>query len=60
MRRSSPESASCGIAELVARDGPRSLDFFIGAHAAVAGMSVLTRDPSSSATSLPNLTLITP
>ena len=42
--------------QLVARDGPRS----IGAHAAVAGMSVLTRDPSSSATYLPNLTLITP
>lgn len=35
-------------------------DFSIGAHAAVAGMSVLTRDPSSSATYLPNLTLITP
>ena len=35
-------------------------DFSIGAHAAVAGMSVLTPDPSSSANYLPNLTLITP
>jgi predicted nucleic acid-binding protein len=35
-------------------------DFYIGAHAAVAGMRVLTRDPSPYATYLPALELITP
>ncbi len=35
-------------------------DSSIGAHAAVTGMSVLTRDRNSSVTYLPHLTLITP
>lgn len=35
-------------------------DFYIGAHAAVLGMSVLTRDPRPYAAYLPSLALIAP
>jgi predicted nucleic acid-binding protein len=35
-------------------------DFFIGAHAAVAGMPLLTRDTNRYATYFPSLRLITP
>ncbi len=45
------------------RGGVKSLplpDFFIGAHAAVANLSVLTRDPSGYASYFPRLALLTP
>jgi predicted nucleic acid-binding protein len=35
-------------------------DFFIGAHAAVAGLQLLTRDPSPYRTYFPNVVLIAP
>lgn len=35
-------------------------DFYIGAHAAISGMAVLTRDASRYRTYFPNLTLIAP
>ena len=35
-------------------------DFFIGAHAAVANLSVLTRDPSGYRTYFPRLTVLSP
>lgn len=35
-------------------------DFYIGAHAAIAGMALLTRDAGRYATYLPKLRLITP
>lgn len=35
-------------------------DFFIGAHAAVAGMALLTRDPRRYRSCFPGLTLIAP
>ncbi|MES2991582.1 MAG: type II toxin-antitoxin system VapC family toxin [Pseudomonadota bacterium] len=35
-------------------------DFFIGAHAAVANLSVLTRDPSGYRTYFPRLSVISP
>jgi predicted nucleic acid-binding protein len=35
-------------------------DFFIGAHAAVQGMALLTRDPRRYRTNFPRLQLITP
>ena len=35
-------------------------DFFIGAHAAVAGVPVLTRDPRHYRTAFPRLRLVTP
>jgi predicted nucleic acid-binding protein len=45
------------------RGGPRSSplpDFFIGAHAAVAGHRLLTRDPARYRVHFPKLQLITP
>ncbi len=45
------------------RGGAKSLplpDFFIGAHAAVANLSVLTRDPSGYASHFPRLALLSP
>lgn len=35
-------------------------DFYIGAHAAVAGLSLLTRDPSRYKAYFPKIPLITP
>ncbi len=46
-----------------ASGGPRTsllADFFIGAHAEAAGLSILTRDPRHYRTYFPNVTLITP
>ncbi len=45
------------------RGGPRRSplpDFFIGAHAAIAGLRLLTRDPSRYRTYFPIVELITP
>ncbi len=45
------------------RGGPRTSllsDFLIGAHAAVAGMALLTRDPRRYRTAFPRLRLIAP
>jgi len=43
--------------------GPRTLplpDFFIGAHARVAGLALLTRDPTRVKTYFPDVALISP
>jgi predicted nucleic acid-binding protein len=43
--------------------GPRSAplpDFFIGAHAAAAGLRLLTRDPTRVRTYFPSVTLVAP
>jgi len=51
------------FAQYRARGGVRTgvlPDFFIGAHAAVTGMRVLTRDPRRYATYFPKIVLVTP
>lgn len=45
------------------RGGPRPgvlPDFFVGAHAAVSGLPLVTRDPSRARTDFPDLRLISP
>lgn len=55
--------AGKAFAEYRRRGGPRRSplpDFFIGAHAAVAGLRLLTRDPKRYASYFPSLELIAP
>ena len=58
-----PRSWRAGFSSTTAaaavRDSPLA-DFYIGAHAAVAGYRLLTRDPARYRTSFPRLELITP
>ena len=65
----SPMPGSCAALAAAAfglyrrRGGARQLplpDFFIGAHAAVANLSVLTRDPAGYATYFPRLAVVGP
>ncbi|HEY8706662.1 MAG TPA: type II toxin-antitoxin system VapC family toxin [Burkholderiaceae bacterium] len=68
VRRSNLPWACAGLAAAAfssyrRRGGVRLLplpDFFIGAHAAVANLSVLTRDPAGYSSYFPRLTLLKP
>ena len=68
VRRSNLPWACAGLAAAAfssyrRRGGVRRLplpDFFIGAHAAVANLSVLTRDPAGYSSYFPRLTLLKP
>jgi predicted nucleic acid-binding protein len=66
-RLSLPWASAWLVAEAFGRyrraGGPRSLplpDFFIGAHAAAAGLTLLTRDPARVRTYFPDVVLIAP
>lgn len=55
--------AGRAYAAYLRRGGPRTSilpDFFIGAHAVVAGADLLTRDPKRYRTAFPQLTIIEP
>lgn len=66
-RLSLPWPAAWHVAQAFARyrrlGGPRTTplpDFFIGAHAAVAGLTLLTRDPARVRSYFPDVALIAP
>jgi predicted nucleic acid-binding protein len=66
-RLSLPWASAWLVAEAFGRyrraGGPRSLplpDFLIGAHAAAAGLTLLTRDPTRVGTYFPDVALIAP
>lgn len=55
--------AAAAFARYRQRGGPKQLplpDFYIGAHAAVANLSVLTRDPTPYRTYFPRLVVLAP
>lgn len=53
-------AGKCFLAYRRAGGAPRCPDFYIGAHAAVESMPLLTRDPARYRTYLPRLELIAP
>ena len=58
--RFSPAKPSWSTEEQAARERSPLPDFYIGAHAAVTGMSLLTRDAARYRTYFPTVELITP